>query len=91
MARMNWSNGWCPCWCPKTIENISLRTILELVEIKINDTTIVYMKKFLTLALLACVFLYFSPVANAYTGVTSAKKHHKHHKHHSRHHNHQQA
>jgi hypothetical protein len=49
------------------------------------------MKKILTLAVLACAFIYFSPAANAYTGTTIAKKHHKHHKHHTRHHHHAAA
>jgi len=45
------------------------------------------MKKFLTLALLAFAMVYFSPVANAWSGVTP-HTHHKHHKHHSHHHKH---
>jgi hypothetical protein len=43
------------------------------------------MKKFLMLAFLACAFVYFTPMANAYTGMTVAKKHHKHHKKHHHH------
>jgi hypothetical protein len=43
------------------------------------------MKKLLTLALLACAFVYFSPVANAASN-TAPNGHHKHHKHHHHHH-----
>ena len=50
------------------------------------------MKKLLMLALLACAFVYFSPVADAYslTPAASHSKHVKHHKHH-KHHKHSQA
>jgi hypothetical protein len=44
------------------------------------------MKKFVLLALLASVFVYFSPNANAagHHRALHHKHHHKHHRHHSR-------